>query len=137
MFSTRADPPVRLARLRAHGQMLEVRAEQLRCSEAETTEFFRTVIGIELSKAEIQEVTTRTEGWFAGLQIIGSLLRGSTCRASVLEEVTAGHPHLLDFLIEEVLRQQDPAVQTFLLHTSILSQMTGSLCDAVTEQANS
>ncbi len=137
MLSTRADPPMRLARLRAHNQMLEVRAEQLGCSEAETAEFFRAVIGLDLSHAEVQEVTTRTEGWFAGLQIIGSLLRGRRCRASVLEEVSGSHRHLIDFLTEEVLRRQSPALQAFLLHTSILSKLTGPLCDAVTEQANS
>src|SRR5437764_1121770 len=83
----------------------------------------------------VQEVTARTEGWLAGLWLVGLALQGCADPASMLEEARGSNRYILDYVTEEVLRQQEPAVYTFLLRTSILSQMTAPLCDAVLEQS--
>lgn len=134
---SRSDPPLNLARLRARGQILEVRTEQLRCTQEETRAFLTEVMEIEPPEVVLQEITARTEGWLAGLQLVGLLLQRTADPAEMLEEVRGSQRYILDYLVEEVLEQQSAPVQTFLLRTSILERLCAPLCDAVTGQTDS
>ena len=136
-LSTRADPPLPLSRLRVHDQILEIRTDQLRCTLQESAAFLREVMSIELASAALQEVVVRTEGWLAGLQLLGLSLRGHADPAAVLNALRGRQRYFLDYLTEEVLEQQSAAVQTFLLRTSLLERLSASLCDAVMEQGGS
>ena len=137
---TRADPPLPLTRLRARGQLLEVRVEQLRCSVDETRAFLQKVMNIVLEDAAIQQVNSRTEGWLVGMQLVGLSLRGRTAHnpsVGLLKEASGKQAYILDYLTEEVLRLQPGSIQTFLLRTSILSRLSAPLCDAVLGQQGS
>ncbi len=136
ILATRADPPLPLPLLRAREQALEVRMDQLRCTPKETRAFFHEVMGIQLPDETIQEITARTEGWLVGLQLLGLSLRHANS-VSVLEEISGDQRYILDYLTEEVLQRQPQEVQTFLLCTSILEQLSASLCNAVMEQHGS
>ncbi|HEX3643902.1 MAG TPA: AAA family ATPase, partial [Ktedonobacteraceae bacterium] len=137
IVSTRADPSLPLSQLRARGQLLEVRTDQLRCTAEETRDFFQEVIGIQFPDQTIQEVAARTEGWLVGLQLLRLSLPEHADPLKLLEEATGNQRYILDYLIEEVLRRQPQEVQTFLLCTSILERLTASLCDAVMQQHGS
>ena len=137
IVATRADPPLPLPRLRAHQQVLEVRTDQFRCTPEETRAFLDEVMGIHLPDETIQEVTTRTEGWLVGLQLLGLSLPENVNPDNLLKEISGDQRYILDYLTEEVLRQQPQEVQTFLLSTSILERLTASLCNAVMEQTES
>ena len=120
-----------LARLRARGQLTELRAADLRFTPAEAAEFLNQVMGLNLSAEDIAALETRTEGWIAGLQLAALSMQGHQDAASFIKSFTGSHHFVLDYLIEEVLHQQPEDVQTFLLRTSILDRMCGPLCDAV------
>src|SRR6266700_1632934 len=137
ILATRADPPLPLSLLRARGEGLEVRTNQLRCTPEEVMAFFKEVMGMQLPTDIIRDATARTEGWLVGLQLLGLSLQGDTAPARLLDEVSGSQRYILDYLIEEVLRRQPSAVQTFLFRTSILERLSASLCDAVLEQTNS
>jgi LuxR family maltose regulon positive regulatory protein len=137
ILATRADPPLSLPRLRAHDEVFEVRTEQLRCTSEEALAFFTQAMGIPLTSEEIQEVEVRTEGWLAGLQLLALSMRGRTDPSVLLAEVNGTHRYILDYLTDEVLRQQPTALQTFLLRTSILERLYASLCDRVLGQSGS
>jgi LuxR family maltose regulon positive regulatory protein len=137
ILATRADPPLPLPLLRAHELTLEVRTDQLRCTVEETRAFFQRVMGIHLPDETILEVTTRTEGWLVGMQLLGLSLPERIDPPTLLREVSGDHRYILDYLTEEVLRRQPQEVQTFLLSTCILERLTASLCDAVLEQTGS
>jgi len=137
ILATRTDPPLLLSLLRARGQMMEIRTDQLRCTAEETGTIFQEVIGVQLPEKTIQEVTTRTEGWLVGLRLLGLSLAEYANPLSLLEEVSGDQRYILDYLTEEVLRRQPQEVQMFLLYTCILEHLTASLCDAVMEQAGS
>ena len=137
ILATRADPPLPIALLRARGDVLEVYADHLRCTPEEVKAFLREVMSIELSDDVIQKVADRTEGWLVGLQLLGLSLQGRIDSASLLDELHGSQRYILDYLIEEVLRRQPAAMQTFLLHTSILERLSASLCDAVGGQSDS
>ncbi|GHO71243.1 helix-turn-helix transcriptional regulator [Ktedonobacter sp. SOSP1-52] len=129
---TRSDPPLPLARLRARGQLAEIRAAELRFGVDEAGIFLTEVMGLHLSQEEVTILQTRTEGWIAGLQLTALSLQGRADISSFLPTFTGNHRFVLDYLSEEVLSQQSDEVQTFLLQTSILERLTASLCDAVT-----
>jgi LuxR family maltose regulon positive regulatory protein len=137
ILATRVDPPLPLSRLRLHRQLLEVRTNQLRCTLEETKAFLHEAMGTQLPDDAIQEVTARTEGWLVGLQLLALSLQGRADPATLLEETSGNQRYILDFLTEEVLRQQLQEVQSFLLSTCLLERLTASLCDAVTQQGNS
>jgi LuxR family maltose regulon positive regulatory protein len=136
VISTREDPPLPLARLRARGQLSELRASDLRFSSSEAAEFLNQVMGLALSSQEITALETRTEGWIAGLQLAAISMQGRGDTTDFIQSFTGSHRFVLDYLVEEVLDRQPESVQTFLLQTSILDRLTGSLCDAVTGQDN-
>jgi LuxR family maltose regulon positive regulatory protein len=131
VITTREDPHLPLARLRTRGQLIELRAADLRFTPAEATDFLNRVVGLNLSAEDITALDKRTEGWIAGLQLAAISLQGHQDAASFIKSFTGSHHFILDYLIEEVLQQQSESVQTFLLRTSILDRLCGSLCDAV------
>ncbi len=131
VIATREDPSLPLARLRARGQLTELRAADLRFTPAEAADFLNQVMGLNLSRDDIAALETRTEGWVAGLQLAALSMRGHQDAAGFIKSFTGSHHFVLDYLVEEVLGQQSASVQTFLLRTAILDRMCGPLCDAV------
>gem|GEM_PF-56060 len=136
VIATREDPPMPLARLRARGQLTELRATDLRFTASEAAEFLNQVMGLNLSAEDIAALETRTEGWITGLQLAAISMQGREDATSFIRSFTGSHHYVLDYLIEEVLERQSKSVQTFLLQTAILNQLTGSLCDALTGRDN-
>ena len=132
ILSTRADPPLPLARLRARGEMAELRAADLHFTPGEAATFLDRVMGLELSAEEVAELETRTEGWIAGLQMAALAMRDRADVPGFIEAFTGSHRYILDYLVEEVLDQQSEETRTFLLETSVLGRMCGPLCDVVT-----
>ena len=132
VIATRQDPDLHLGRLRAQDQLTELRAADLRFSEAETAEFLNLVMGLEISGDDIAELESRTEGWIAGLQMAAISMQGRKDKSGLVQSLSGSHHFILDYLVEEVLDQQPPDIQEFLLETSILKQLTATLCGAVT-----
>jgi LuxR family maltose regulon positive regulatory protein len=130
---TRADPPLPLARYRARGQLVEVRADDLRFNSEEAAELLGPCMGLALQAGEIAALTDRTEGWAAGLQLAGLSLHGRRPEqvAEFVRTFSGSHHYILDYLVEEVLDRQPEQVQRFLLQTSILERLCGPLCDAI------
>ena len=140
ILSTRADPPLPLTRLRGRGQLLEVRADQLRATPQEARAFLGEVMHIKLPEQELAAIEERTEGWLVGLQLVGLSLQGRRSSApsrDLLAEVSGQQGYILDYLTEEVLSRQEPSVQRFLLHTSVLERLTAPLCDALLGRGDS
>lgn len=131
VIATREDPHLPLARLRVRGQLTELRVADLRFTPFEATGFLNLVMGLNLSAEDIAALETRTEGWIAGLQLAALSLQGHHDATSFIQSFTGSHHFVLDYLAEEVLRQQPDSVQTFLLRTSLLERLCGPLCDAV------
>ncbi len=136
LLSTRSDPPLPLARLRANDQLLELRAADLRFSRDEASEFLRAVMGLELTDAQVAALGTRTEGWAAGLQLAGLSLRERADASAAIASFTGSHRFVIDYLVEEVLTRLPDATRVFLERTSVLGRLTGPLCDAVTGASN-
>lgn len=134
VIATREDPNLPLARLRARGQLTELRATDLRFTPEEAAEFLKEVMGLELSTEDIAALETRTEGWIAGLQLAALSMRGREDVPRFIESFTGSHRFVLDYLVEEVLQRQPERIRSFLLQTSILDRLSGPLCDAVTGQ---
>lgn len=131
---TRADPPLPLARLRARNQLAEIRADHLRFTPDEATAFLSQVMGLELSTEDTAALATRTEGWVAGLQLAALSMQSSEDVPSFVADFTGSHRYVVDYLVEEVLSRQPKAVQSFLLQTPIVDQMSGPLCNALTQR---
>ena len=134
---TREDPPLPLARLRARSQMVEIRQADLRFSPQECTDFLGRVMGLELSLQDIAALERRTEGWIAGLQLAALSMQGCDDLPGFIQAFSGSSYYVLEYLISEVFAQQPAAVQAFLLNTSILDRLCGSLCDTVTGQEGS
>lgn len=130
---TRTDPPLPIAHLRASNQLAEIRAKQLRFTREETSYFLNEACGLDLAKEEISALEARTEGWIAGLQLAAISMQGSTDIHRFVTTFTGSHSYIMDYLTEEVLRRQPEKVRNFLLQTSILTSMCGSLCEAVVD----
>jgi LuxR family maltose regulon positive regulatory protein len=131
IIATREDPCFPLPRLRARGQLNELRAADLRFSISEATDFINRMMGLNLSAENITELETRTEGWIAGLQLAALSMQGHKDIAGFIKSFAGSHHYIMDYLVEEVLQKQSENVKTFLLYTSILDRLCGSLCDAV------
>jgi LuxR family maltose regulon positive regulatory protein len=131
VITTREDPHLPLARLRARGQMTELRAAELRFTPAEAAGFLNQVMSLNLSAGDVAALEARTEGWIAGLQLAALSLQGQQDATRFIQSFTGSHHFVMDYLVEEVLHQQSASVQTFLLRTSILDRLCGPLCDAV------
>jgi ATP/maltotriose-dependent transcriptional regulator MalT len=137
LIATRADPPLPLARLRARGQLTELRAAELRLRADEASAFLRAVMGLDLPPEAIVTLQSRTEGWITGLQLAALSLRGRTDVSEFLAAFTGSHRFVLDYLSEEVLARQEASVQAFLLHTAVLDRLSAPLCEVVTGQGGS
>src|SRR3954468_2590302 len=140
-MTTRADPPLPLARLRARGELLEIRAADLRFTAEEAEVFLNEVMGVHLEPALVTALEVRTEGWAAGLQLAALSARthagdGSGDVAGFVEAFSGSHRFVLDYLVEEVLDGQPDDVRAFLCDTCVLDQLTGSLCDALTGRSD-
>ncbi|MEL7435046.1 MAG: hypothetical protein AAFN11_13960 [Chloroflexota bacterium] len=134
---TREDPQLPLSRLRVRDQLTELRASDLRFTLDEAALFLNRSMNLSLRKQDIDALEKRTEGWIAGLQLAALSLQGRTNTQQFIEAFTGSHRFVVDYLLEEVLRQQPPLIRNFLLQTSILDQLNGSLCDAITDREDS
>jgi ATP/maltotriose-dependent transcriptional regulator MalT len=137
VLSSRADPPLPLARLRARGQLTELRAADLRFTLAETAAFLREATGLDLPPASVAVLQDRTEGWAAGVQLAALSLRGHADPAGFIAAFAGSNRYVLDYLTEEVLASQPEQVLRFLLETSVPDRLCGPLCDAVTGRTDS
>ena len=137
VVSSRSDPPLPLARLRARGQLAELRAADLRFTPEEGAALLGETAGPGLPAAAAKALVARTEGWAAGLQLAGLSLRGHADAAGFAAAFSGSHRFVLDYLTDEVLDGQTDQVRTFLLETSVLERLSGELCDAVTGRAGS
>ena len=136
VLASRSDPPLPLARLRARGQLTEIREAELRFTPAEAAELLQHMAS-GLPDASVAALAARTEGWAAGLQLAALSLRGHADAAAFVAAFTGSHRYVLDYLAEEVLERQDEQLRTFLLETSVLERLSGPLCDAVTGREGS
>jgi LuxR family maltose regulon positive regulatory protein len=132
VLASRADPPLPLARLRAGGQLAELRAGDLRFTAAEAATLFRESAGADLPAAAVAVLAARTEGWGAGLHLAAMSLRRQADPAEFVAAFSGSHRYVFDYLAEEVLDRQPAELRTFLLETSLLERLSGELCDAVT-----
>jgi LuxR family maltose regulon positive regulatory protein len=131
VIATRADPPLPLARLRARGELIEVRADDLRFTTAEAAAYLTDGMGLRLTAGELAALEDRTEGWIAALQLAALSMHGRDDIAGFIASFAGDDRYIVDYLVEEVLQRQPDDVREFLLETSILGRLTGPLCDAV------
>ncbi|HWC38941.1 MAG TPA: LuxR C-terminal-related transcriptional regulator [Acidimicrobiales bacterium] len=137
ILSTRVDPPLALHRLRARGEIVELRQSDLVFREEDARTFFERFGKLRLRPADVEVLTERTEGWVAGLQLAALSLQGVQDPGAFVRRFDGPHPMVSDYLIGEVLDRQPAAIQSFLLETSVLSELDASLCDAVTRRTDS
>ena len=131
-LATRTDPPLPLARLRAGGQVAELRSADLRFTLKETAAFLGETTGLHIPASAIAELHERTEGWAAGVQLAALSLREHPDPDGFVRTFSGSHRYVLDYLTEEVLARQADDVVSFLLETSLLDRLCGPLCDALT-----
>ncbi len=138
VITTRIDPALPLARLRGRGQLTDLRVADLRFTNEEATTFLKQMMHLEISAENIAALGARTEGWITGLQLAALSLqeRDAEYVTRFIQSFTGIHHHILDYLVEEVLQQQPPRLHSFMLQTSILTRLTGSLCEAVCDFEN-
>jgi LuxR family maltose regulon positive regulatory protein len=134
VIASRADPALPLARLRGRGQLVEIRAADLRFTPGEAAAYLNDVMGLVLTASDVAALEGRTEGWIAALQLAALSMQGREDIAGFIAGFAGDDRYIVDFLAEEVLQRQPEHVQQFLLQTSILDRLSGRLCDAVTGQ---
>ena len=134
VLATRADPPLHLGRLRARGELVEVRAADLRFTADEAATYLGDAMGLALTEQQVLALDARTEGWAAALQLAALSMQGREDVSGFLSGFTGDDRYIVDYLVEEVLQRLPADVRRFLLHTSLLHRFTGPLCDAVTGQ---
>jgi LuxR family maltose regulon positive regulatory protein len=137
VITTREDPSLPLARLRARGHMTELRAADLRFTSSEAAAFLTETMGLSLSAQDITALEDRTEGWIAGLQLAALSMQVRTDIPAFIQAFAGGHRYILDYLLDEVLQCQPEEIRNFLIQTAILDRLYGPLCDAVTGQSGS
>jgi LuxR family maltose regulon positive regulatory protein len=137
VLASRSDPPLPLARLRAAGQLAELRAAELRFTAEEAAALLREAVDADLPGTTVAALAARTEGWAAGLQLAGLSLRGQRDVTAFVAAFSGSHRYVLDYLTGEVLEGQTDRVRVFLLETSVLERLSGRLCDAVTGRTDS
>jgi LuxR family maltose regulon positive regulatory protein len=134
-IATRADPAVPLARLRARGELVEIRAAELRFTPEEAAAYLNERMSLQLTAQDVATLEGRTEGWIAALQLAALSMQGRDDAAGFIASFAGDDRFVIDYLVEEVLQRQTQDVQVFLMQTSVLDQLSGPLCDAVTGQA--
>jgi LuxR family maltose regulon positive regulatory protein len=132
VIATRADPALPLARLRARGELVEIRAADLRFTPDEAAAYLNEVMRLDLGASDVAALEARTEGWIAALQLAALSIRGREDVAGFIAGFAGDDRYIVDYLVEEVLHRQPEQVRSFLLETSILGELNGPLCDAVT-----
>ncbi|MBV9577965.1 MAG: AAA family ATPase, partial [Chloroflexi bacterium] len=137
VLSTRQDPPLALARRRAAAELVELRASELRFSDAETGAMLGAVIGHDLAPDQVRAVAGRTEGWAAGVQLAALSLRAARDIGAAVAAFSGADRFVIDYFVEEVLEQLPDATRRFLIGTSVLSRLSGPLCDTVTGTSDS
>ena len=137
VITTREDPQLPLARLRARGEMTELRTADLRFTAEAAAMFLNEVMGLDLSADDVAALETRTEGWIAGLQLAALSMQGREDIPGFIQTFAGDDRYIMDYLVEEVLQRQPEPVRSFLLQTSILDRLSGLLCDAVTGRDDS
>ncbi len=133
---TRADPPIPLARLRAGGEMAEVRAPELRFTTAQAAALVRTAATVDLPESDVADLVERTEGWPAGIYLAALSLREHSSPTAFVRQFTSGNRYIAEFLAQEVLARQPGQIRQFMTRTAILGRFCAPLCDAVTASAN-
>lgn len=133
---TRADPPIPLARLRAGGEMAEVRAPELRFTTAQAAALVRTVATVDLPESDVADLVERTEGWPAGIYLAALSLHGHSSPTAFARQFTGGNRYIAEFLAQEVLSRQPRQIRQFMTRTAVLGRFCAPLCDAVTGSAN-
>jgi len=128
---TRSDPPLPLARLRSQNELMEIRSTDLCFTENDIAEFFNRKLKLGLSNEDINIIETKTEGWIAGLQLAAISMQGKENISDFIKGIAGYNRYIMDYLMEEVLINQDEETRNFLLHTSILEKFSGSLCNAI------
>ena len=134
VIAGRADPALPLARLRGRGELVEIRAADLRFTPDEAAAYLNGVMGLTLTAHDVAALEARTEGWIAALQLAALSMSGRDDVAGFIAGFAGDDRYIVDYLAEEVLQRQPDHVRSFLLQTSILDRLTGPLCDAVTGQ---
>lgn len=134
VIATRADPPWPLARWRARGELVEIRVADLRFTPEEAAAYLNEAMGLALPPRDVAALHERTEGWIAALQLAALSMQGRDDVAGFIADFAGDDRYIVDYLVEEVLQRQPEHVRSFLLHTCVLSRLSGSLCDAVTGQ---
>lgn len=137
ILSSREDPPLPLARMRARGELTEIRTDQLRFSDEETATFLTDGLGLHLSGTDLARLQARTEGWPAALYLAALSLRGQPDPSRLIDDFAGDDRYVVDYLTAEVLARQPIELRSFLLQTSILKRLCGPLCDAVLERQGS
>ncbi|HET9892556.1 MAG TPA: LuxR C-terminal-related transcriptional regulator [Mycobacterium sp.] len=137
VLATRSDPSLPLARLRASGELAEMRTDDLRFGPGEADHLLNDVLGLDLPDADIQLLHQRTEGWAAGLYLAALSLAGRADTAAFIRTFAGDNRHIVDYLMAEVLDGQPPQLRNFLLRTSVLERLSAALCDAVLETSGS
>ncbi len=131
VIATRSDPPILLSRMRARGELSEIRAEDLRFTPAETNRFLNQVFTLDLSQEQVTKLESRTEGWIAGLQLAGVSMQGRGDIPQFIDAFSGSHRFIMDYLAEEALSRQPSEIQSYLLKTSILERLNDGLCNFV------
>ena len=134
VLACRADPALPLARLRGRGELVEIRAADLRFTPDEAAAYLNGVMGLELTASDVAALEMRTEGWITAIQLAALSMQGRDDIAGFIAGFAGDDRYIVDYLVEEVLQRQPEHLRNFLLQTSILSRLNGSLCDAVTGQ---
>jgi LuxR family maltose regulon positive regulatory protein len=137
VLATRVDPPLQLARMRAQGELVEIRVADLQFTDEEASALLNGSMGLQLGTEDVQRLAERTEGWAAGLVLAGLSLRGRDDPSGFVASFHGDHRHLTDYLGTEVLGRQSEDIKTFLLRTSVLNRLSGPLCDAVLDTQGS
>ena len=137
VLASRTEPVLPVAALRAHGELLELRAGDLRFSPEEADAFLNGRLGLGLTPDDVQALVGRTEGWPAGLYLAALSLQHAPDRHAFVRRFGASNHHVIDFLVTEVLQAHDPSAQALMLRTSVLERLSGPLCDVMLEQDGS
>ena len=137
VLASRTEPTLPVAALRAHGELVELRADDLRFTAGEADAFLNGRLGLGLTPEDVQALVGRTEGWPAGLYLAALSLQHAPDRHAFVRRFGASNHHVIDFLVTEVLQAHDPSAQALMLRTSVLERLSGPLCDAVLEQEGS
>jgi LuxR family maltose regulon positive regulatory protein len=142
ILMARSEPPLPLPQLRAHDELVELGASHLRFTQEETRTFLRQTLPFPFEETLLALLQRRTEGWVTGLRLLTLALQGyESFSAREIEQrlaqVSGSQRHIFDYLVAEVLAAQTEPLQTFLLQTTGLIRLTGSLCDAVTGRNDS